>query len=111
MDSVLTVVGIVGGLLTVVVGVPSLIAKLGNRAIKDERASFLEKQRDDYKEALEAERLECKRQLADQDQRIARLEGLLEAATGNLMRELGEKIGDRIGVAILSRIREGGGIG
>lgn len=98
----------IGGLLGIAIGVAGVVVLVSNRRIKDERAQFVEKQRDDYREALELERADCKRQLNEQGERISRLEGQLEAATGDLGDRLGERIGQRIGTAILGRLGEKG---
>lgn len=108
METILDVLAVVAPLLLV----GGAVAVFGNRKIIRERNEFLEKQRDDYKAAWENERSECAEKLAEQGERISRLEGQLELATSEqierLGREVGERIGERIGTAILGRLSEGG---
>lgn len=104
MDSILSVLGMLGGAITL----SGIAVFVGNRRIKAERAEFVEKQRDDYRQALDSERAECKAQIVELTERISRLEGQLETATGELGEKLGERIGQRIGTAILTRLAEKG---
>lgn len=101
-----------GGLVGIAIGVAGVVAVLSNRRIKDERAQFVEKQRDDYREALETERIECAAKITEQGERISRLEGQLELANSEhlakLAEDVGNRVGDRIGTAILHRISERG---